>query len=223
MSIVVRSVSDQLVELVRDRILSGEIPADQSIRQDAIAASFGVSKVPLREALTRLEQEGLVRSHANRGFFVSALDAQEAEEVFALRLKLEPEAAAVAAAMATPEDQKAAQESLKALNRAIAGRAKSVGGLNRTFHLALIRPSRQAITTTILERLHAQSERYVRKHLEPAGRIERANQEHDRLLQAWIERDGAALSSLMHAHIAETLEDLRDAISPAREPGALTP
>ena len=66
-SIIVRNLADQLVELVRDRILSGEVPPDLPIRQDALATELGVSKIPLREALTRLEQEGLLRSQANRG------------------------------------------------------------------------------------------------------------------------------------------------------------
>ena len=68
-TIVIRNLSDQLVDLVRDRILAGQVPIDQAIRQDALASELGVSKIPLREALTRLEQEGLVRSQANRGYY----------------------------------------------------------------------------------------------------------------------------------------------------------
>lgn len=60
--LVVRNLSGQLVELVRDRILSGAMPANLALRQDALAAELGVSKIPLRAALTRLEQEGLLRS-----------------------------------------------------------------------------------------------------------------------------------------------------------------
>lgn len=79
---------------MRERILSAQLPPLQPIRQDALAAELGISKIPLREALTRLEQQGLLRSAPNRGFFVPALDAQEAEEIFELRLQLEPAAAA---------------------------------------------------------------------------------------------------------------------------------
>src|SRR3954464_9151050 len=90
MTLVIRTLSDQLVNLVRDRILSGKVAPNSQIRQDALASELGISKIPLREALTRLEQEGLIDSQTNRGFFVRDLNATEAEEVYALRLKLEP-------------------------------------------------------------------------------------------------------------------------------------
>ena len=80
--------------MVRDFILSGVIPSEEPIRQDALAAELRVSKIPLREALARLEQDGLVVSHPNRGFFVRPMSPEEAEEVYALRIKLEPDAAA---------------------------------------------------------------------------------------------------------------------------------
>lgn len=208
-SIVIRNLSDQLVELVRDRILSGEITADLSIKQDALAAELGVSKIPLREALARLEQEGLLWSQANRGFFVRSLNAAEAEEIFAVRLKLEPDVVAAASLCATDEQQKFAVQTLETLERVTDQHGESVGAFNRAFHLALIRPSGQAITTHILERLQVLSERYVRKHLEPLGRDERANEEHRQLLDAWLARDGKGVAALMRQHISQTLTDLR--------------
>ena len=89
-----------LVDLLRERILSGDAAPERPLRQDAIAAELGVSKIPLREAMARLEREGLVRAEPNRGWFVRPLSAAEASEVYALRLKLEPELAALAAARA---------------------------------------------------------------------------------------------------------------------------
>jgi DNA-binding GntR family transcriptional regulator len=88
MVLEIRTISDRLVDIIRDRILSGEIPPSVAIRQDSLAAELQISKIPLREALARLEQDGLLVSHPNRGFFVRALSTREAEEVFALRLKI---------------------------------------------------------------------------------------------------------------------------------------
>ena len=217
MSIVVRNLSDQLVELVRDRILSGEVSADLPIRQDALAAELGVSKIPLREALTRLEQEGLIRSQANRGFFVRALSGQEAEEVYALRLKLEPETVASAAERADENEQAAARKSLAELDRVTDAHGESVGAFNRAFHLALVRPAAKPITFTIIERLHILSERYVRKHLEPTGRDERAIDEHHRMLESWLARDGKAVAELTRTHIQQTLKDLRRQLPAQRQ------
>ncbi len=211
--IIVRSLSDQLVELVRNRILSGEVLPDRPIRQESLAAQLGVSKIPLREALTRLEQEGLLRAEANRGYFVRALSAGEAEEVFALRLQLEPEAVVLASHNATPGDRKTAWETLQSLARVTTEHGEGVGAFNRAFHLALIRPCRQPIRIGILERLHVLSERYVRKHLEGLGHDKRANDEHRLLLEAWLAAADDKLVKLLRIHIGQTLEDLRQRLS----------
>ena len=207
--LAVRNRPHDLVQLVRDRILSGTVSSDLSIRQDVLAAELGVSKIPLREALAKLEQEGLLRLHVNRGFFVAPLSAQEAEEVYALRLRLEPEAVAEAAARAGIEEQQLARAALQSLGMSTREHGEGVGPLNRAFHLALIRPAGQPVTTSILERLHVLSERYVRKHLEPLGRDERADEEHGELLDRWLARDADAVAGLMRAHILKTLQDLR--------------
>lgn len=209
MTLVIRTLSDQLVSLVRDRILSGSVAPNAPIRQDALATELGVSKIPLREALARLEEEGLVFSHINRGFFVRGLSTDEAEEVYALRLKLEPDAIALASERATEADHKIAIQTLATLDQQTDERGDGVGAFNRAFHLALLRPAGRLITLNILERLHVLSERYVRKHLEPLGRDERANEEHRQMLYAWLHRDLASLRTQTEAHIQTTLNDLR--------------
>ena len=214
-SIVVRNLSEQLVQLVRDRILAESVPLDQPIRQDALASELGVSKIPLREALARLEEEGLVRSHANRGFFVRPLSASEAEEVYLLRLQLEPATVALACRSANEEERREACASFETLHEATDAHGEGVGAFNRAFHLALIRPSRHPITTGILERLHVIGDRYVRKHLEPLGRDERANDEHREMLNAWLARDARQASALAKAHINQTLVDLRRQLAAA--------
>lgn len=209
MSLVVRNLSDRLVDIVRDRILAGTVHGKTAIRQDALAAELGVSKIPLREALARLEQEGLVRSQANHGFFVRDLSAEEAEEVYDLRRRIEPDLAAIAAERATADDRTAATAALATLDRLVNAHEHGVGAANRAFHLTLLRPAQRALTLQLIERMHVLSERYVRKHLEPLGRDGRANDEHAELLDAWLARDGARVQRLMHSHIEQTIIDLR--------------
>jgi DNA-binding GntR family transcriptional regulator len=202
-----------VLDRVRDRILSGAVPGGRPLRQDALAAELGVSKIPLREALARLEQEGLVRAEANRGFFVRPLSAAEAEEVYALRLTLEPDAAAAGALAAGEAERRQAELALARLEDAIEHRSPAVGALNRAFHLALVRPAGREVTADILARLHILSERYVRIHLEPSGRDEAANAEHRSLLAAWLARDGATVAALSRAHLGRALDDLRRQLS----------
>ncbi len=209
MSIGTRNSSELLVDQVRDRILNGTVAPDRPIRQDALAAEMGVSKIPLREALARLEEEGLLASQANRGFTVRPLTAVEAEEVYALRLKLEPETIARAARLASEAEQQTAADLLDRLDSLTDLRGDGVGAFNRAFHLALLRPAGRPVTFTILERLHVLSDRYVRKHLEPLGRNERATEEHRGMLQAWLARDERKIEALTVVHIGKTLDDLR--------------
>ncbi len=209
MSLVVRTLSEQIFTIIRERIISGDLPEEQPIRQDALANELGVSKIPLREALARLEQEGLLTSQANRGFFVRSLGAGEAEEIYELRLSIEPNAAARASRMATPVDQAAAREALHALDVAAHEALHDVALQNRAFHLALVRPLGAALTFQLIERLQVLAERYVIQHLKPAGREDRAHEEHHALLDAWLSRDEARVAALLSEHIGATLIDLR--------------
>ena len=205
-----RALGDQIVELLRERIVAGELPAATSIRQDALAQELGVSKIPLREAFARLEQDGLVVSERNRGFFVKPLSAEEAVDVFDLRLKIEPDAVAIAARRANAADRMAARAALAALDAATLGAEgpRRAGALNRAFHLALIRPSGRAVTLQTIERLQLIAERYVVKHLEPLERPARAAEEHAALLAAWETGRTYEARALLQAHIRRTLEDL---------------
>ncbi len=210
MALIVKTVlADQIVAVIRDRIVAGELAADAPIRQDALAAELGISKIPLREALVRLEQDGLVVSERNRGYVVRPLTAEEAYDVFDLRLKIEPDAVAAAAVRLGPADIAAGRSALSALNERAAARDGRAGALNRAFHMALIRPGGRPVTLQMAERLHTISERYVVRHLAPAGRAARAFDEHAALFDAWASGDAARAAALSAAHVAATLDDLR--------------
>jgi DNA-binding GntR family transcriptional regulator len=218
MVLEIRTISDRLVDIIRDRILSGEIPPSVAIRQDSLAAELQISKIPLREALARLEQDGLLVSHPNRGFFVRSLSTREAEEVFALRLKIEPDAAAFASKAANDQEQQEACMALRRLAVAAAAHEATVGALNRAFHLALVRPGGQLVTTNVVRGLHIIADRYVRKHLEPDYRHVRAEAEHQEILDAWLTPDPRKVKKLLFAHLEHTLKDLR--VQLAEEPAS---
>jgi DNA-binding GntR family transcriptional regulator len=163
----------------------------------------------LREALARLEQEGLLTSHANRGYAVRPMSAVEADDIFALRLSIEPNAAAYASTVATASDHEIAKAAFEELDSAAGERLAEVAIANRVFHTALVRPGRRLLTTQTVERLAILAERYVVAHLQPAGREDRAHLEHRQLLDTWLARDEARLTTLLASHIRSTLLDLR--------------
>ena len=204
-----RSLPDQVFAEARERILSGRLPADTPIRQDALALELGVSKIPLRVALARLESEGLVVSHPNRGFIVRPLSRADAEDVFDLRLRIEPNACVLGAQQADAGAHDAARAAFAALDAALRNGLAEVGRRNREFHLALVRPAGRSVTIETVDRLLALSERYVRVHLGEHRRLDRASHEHETLLQAWLERRTEAVRREARAHIRATLVDLR--------------
>jgi DNA-binding GntR family transcriptional regulator len=206
---LIRTMSGQITARIREKILTGVYPPGSALLQDVIAAEFGVSKIPVREALVQLRAEGLVDVFAHRGFQVRPLSSMEVDEVFRLRSQIEPEAVAEGARRAQPEDHEAARLACGNLNDALAaGELYDSGDLNRTFHLALVVPRLQPIAAEILNRLHTLSQRYVRMHLLPPGRVKRATQEHTALYEAWLSGNAVDAIRLTHAHIETTRDDL---------------
>ena len=208
-----RTMSGQVLTRIRERILSGAYAPGAPLLQDAIAAEFGVSKIPVREALVQLRAEGLLDVYAHRGFQVRPVSLEEVSEVFRLRLEIEPRAVGDGSRNADDNDRTAAEQALAALNAALAqGEFERSGDLNAAFHLALIVPRRQPVTYDVLLRLHTLSQRYVRLHLQRAGRARRANREHTALCAIWCAKKAKDAERLAAAHIAETRDELVEAL-----------
>jgi DNA-binding GntR family transcriptional regulator len=117
-----RNVTAQelVLESVRKAILTGVLAPGARLRQEELADVFGTSRIPVREALRALEYEGLVSSEPHRGFTVTALDADDVEEVYDLRILLEGQAIRLALPLLTDEDL----EDLEGLFRAMQGATK---------------------------------------------------------------------------------------------------
>jgi DNA-binding GntR family transcriptional regulator len=98
------TAQDVVLVSVRQAILSGVLGPGARLRQEELADVFGTSRIPVREALRALEYEGLVTSVPHRGFTVTALDADDVEEVYDLRILLESEAVRLALPLLTDED-----------------------------------------------------------------------------------------------------------------------
>lgn len=211
---LVRTMSSQLLAHIRERILTGEYPPGTQLLQDAIAAEFGSSKIPVREALVQLCSDGLVNIYAHRGFQVRPISMEEMQEILRLRLEIEPSAVALGARIASDEDRAAASAALAAENKALlAKELKFTGDLNTAFHLALIAPRLQPVTHEVLQRLYTLSQRYVRMHLEQSGRPKQSIQEHAALHAAWSKGNAKEAQRLVRAHIEKIRDDLVEALS----------
>ena len=85
------SASSIVFEALRKAIIEGDVKEGEPLRQDEIARLFNTSRIPVREAISRLEEQGLVKTQRYKGAVVSGLSATEAEEIFDFRALIEPE------------------------------------------------------------------------------------------------------------------------------------
>jgi DNA-binding GntR family transcriptional regulator len=204
-----RNISAQIATLVRKRILNGAYPGGAQLLQDSVAAEFGVSKIPVREALVQLSAEGLVDIHANRGFQVRSMSIDEAEEVFGIRLMIEPAVCAEGARRARHEDRVEADAALDVLVRQLSTRKmEEAGEANLNFHLSLTVPRLQPIATEIVSRLLTISHRYSYRHFVAPGRAASAIGEHVKILRVWKTGSAKDVERMTRLHIEAARDDL---------------
>ena len=204
-----RTLSAAIVEQVRSDILDGTYPAGKQLRQDALAASFQVSRIPVREALFQLEAEGLVLIEPHKGAVVSAFSLEEIDDVFDLRGLLEPRLLAQSAPLLSAADL-AEVSALDAEFTAAISRQDVAqwGHLNARFHLALYRHARQPRTLAIVTALLQTSDRFTRLQMNRAPALTRAESEHRRLLRLCRDGNVAQACNFLIAHIERVRRDL---------------
>ena len=207
-------LTQQLVDSIREDILSGHYEPHSNLRQDALAEKYGVSRIPVREALLQLEGEGLVSIQPRRGAIVTPLSLLEVDDVFALRLLSEirlyhasaPKLDAAAIEMASEANQR--------YRDAIANQQHAVlGAINAELHMALYREAPLPTTRQIVAALLQTSQRYTRIQLRTDAALQQSLAEHDQLLQ--LTRDGNyhAAEALLDEHIRHVWHSLREMIS----------
>lgn len=206
------STVDVIVGLLQEAIVKGDLPQGMSLRQEHIARKFGISKIPLREALAKLEAGGFVTTHPRRGAFVSEISAEKIEEIFRLRLSIEPDVLRHAIPRMTAEDMAGAGQVIEKFAKADAG---DLGVLNWEFHHALYRPSGRELSLQILSNLHLHVDRYVRIHMVFVDTKKESNDEHRMLLAACRKRDVESAVKILHAHIDNIRLAIRDLVSPS--------
>ena len=205
----------------RSRILKGMLAPGSAVNQEALAADLGVSITPLREALRRLEMEGLIRLEAHRTMSIAPLTSRELDEMYAIRMELDPFAAGLAASNVSEAQmevvyrlasQKAANDPVLQLER------------NRGFHRAVYSSCGNDALINLLEQLWDRTDRYrlilireelLRRSTSQQDHIDLANalaaRKADmaaRLMRTHIERSHARIASVMMAWAADHVESL---------------
>jgi DNA-binding GntR family transcriptional regulator len=196
-----RSVEEAVTATLRDAILAGELKPGTWLRQEALSAQLGVSRIPLRDALRRLASDGLVRVDPRRGSYVASLTVDDVREIYELRLLLEPRC--IAAAVGSLDD--IALRRLDERFRAMRKARTAAEGLSarRAFYSDLYGLSGKARMTELIMRLRDDVHRY---HV--MARSAESTSAHDELMRLLHARDGRAAAKLIRDHLSDAARDL---------------
>lgn len=200
------SLAEGVVEAVRSGISAGELLPEQTYSVYQLADLLGVSRSPVREALLRLAEAGLVRIDRNRGFRVLTPQARDIEEIFDIRLALEPAAARRAAERATDPERAEIRAAFEAMRAATAARADEAQfwAADHAVHDRLVRAGGNGRAATIIERLRATTA-LLGPPTTTAGRtLAEIRDEHEPIVTAILRRDGEGAERAMRDHLERT-------------------
>lgn len=198
--------TETIANALRSDILHGIYMSNAPLRQDELAARFGVSKIPVREALQQLKAEGLVTFYPNRGAVVTALSATEVDEIYAMRIALETTALQRALPHLTIADLARAEALLTTLDQE--QQVARWSELNWEFHALLYRPANLPRLLSWVSTLHVNVARYMVLYLAGMDYQAVSQQEHRALLAACRQGQGDLACDLLRHHLQSAADQL---------------
>ncbi len=206
------SASSIVFDALRKAIIEGQLEEGEPLRQDEIARLFNTSRIPVREAISRLEEQGLVKTKRYKGAVVAGLSPEETGEIFDLRALVEPEIIRNAVPNMTPEMLKTAREKCAAFSAS--PDPMTWGNLNRDFHETLYNASTLKFFIEIADNAIDRVERQIRAQLVMSNGMDRASREHFAILDACEKGDADLASKLTREHIQGAKKSLLNHIQP---------
>jgi DNA-binding GntR family transcriptional regulator len=194
-------------EKIKQAILSGELGSGRPLVEQTLAEWCGVSRTPVREALRRLEQDGLI-DRTIHGLAVRERSPEEILDLYDTRIVLESATARAAAARRTEHDLREMRWALQRAGEVEEGDREAMMRTNQQFHRALWHSSHNESLIDLLERLHLHLARYPGTTLGRDGRWLRSLEEHSELVDAIEERDGDKAHRIAQQHFLEA-RDIR--------------
>ncbi|NED94398.1 GntR family transcriptional regulator [Phytoactinopolyspora alkaliphila] len=196
------SLREQVADALRAAVVSGEMKPGQVYSAPALAARFGVSATPVREAMLDLSKQGLIETVPNKGFQVTSISDADLDQITEIRLLLEPPAASIAARRATDADvvrlRPLAQEIVESAAR---GDLISYVEADRAFHGQLLTIGGNRQLVDIVSELRSRTRLYGLSGLAERGLLDTTAREHLTMCDHLGRNDADALRTLMHTHI----------------------
>ena len=213
-------VGDRTYEAIREAIVSGSLAPGTKLTVDHLAHRLGVSRTPVKEALVRLEREGLVRIVPRHGAFVARLSVPDVEELYDLREVCEGLAARRAAMHARREQLAELEELLARAEQCVRSQDRvRYSDVDVLFHGAIARMSGNGRLVEVLEGLRSQTRLLMAASVVLPGRLQRSHQEHRRIYEAIAGRDPRRAEAAARAHVRAVRRAVLAHLNGAQAPG----
>ncbi|MGU7837842.1 GntR family transcriptional regulator [Burkholderia sp. AW33-5] len=193
------STADAVAASLREMIINGELQAGERLVERDLAERFGISRIPMREAIQRLEREGLLDIFRNRGAVVRMLSASDVQEIYDMRTLLEGDA--IYRSVKRLDDETLARAELVHRLLGESNVPRRQGELNREFHALLYSCCGNARQLKAIAELRSQVERYERLQTTLLADTPSFQVEHDAILQACRERNARGARAMTVAHL----------------------
>ena len=198
----VGATQEWIFHVLREGIVSGKLPGGMQLKQDEISAALNVSHIPVREALRRLEAQGLVRIHANRGAAVTELTRSELLDMMEVRATLSVMMMRNSAPMLTRADFDALEEIVRQQRETTVEDIVRSEELNYKFHEVLTSHAKNSMANLLLELVHANIDRYLRANFYGTALTREVSiNEHETIMLACREGDFESACNLLRDHI----------------------
>ncbi|KYO67284.1 GntR family transcriptional regulator [Thermovenabulum gondwanense] len=198
-------------QALREAIISGELKPGERLMEVQLAEEMGVSRTPVREAIRKLELEGLVVMVPRKGAYVAGLSMKDAADVFEVRQSLEGLAAALAAERITDEEIESLERVLLEINDAAEKNDLDlIIQKDAEFHNILFKASRNDRLVQIISNLKEQIDRFRIQSFENPGRLKKLMEEHKKIVEAITERNVEKAKKLAEEHIEKVENNVMD-------------
>jgi DNA-binding GntR family transcriptional regulator len=199
---------------IREAITTGELKPGAALRETAVAEWLAMSRTPVRDALRRLESDGLLVHEAHRGAVIATLDQPAILELYAMREVLEGSAAALAARNARDDEIDTLRHIVQA-ESAVLDDPEGLVEINRRFHLAIFRAAHNRYLLKMLNPVHDAIALMGRTTLADPPRAREAHEQHLEIVALIAARDAARAEDAARRHsrgsLASRLKLMRDA------------
>jgi DNA-binding GntR family transcriptional regulator len=202
-------LSDKAYHLIRQRIITLELPPTSAIDEQALMEELRLGRTPIREALQRLAAENLVSIIPRRGMFVAEISLTDLQQVFELRMMLEGFCARLAAQRVSERQLADMERLIQELEHVPGGDRKALMSIDEQYHELLYEAADNEFLADSLRRLHALSFRIWHLVLDRLDSVREAMEQHIEITKALRARDEERAEKLLQQHISEFQKEIK--------------